>query len=266
MLMQQTRLLTIPLNLGGYSHFVDSIFELAAKRTSSYVCVANVHTCVESYRNKDFSNAVAQADMVTPDGMPLNLALRWLYQLKQERIAGPDLMPVLLRESEKRKLKVFFYGCTQEVLDTIREKCRVDFPQLEIAGMISPPYRALTDEETLSYEQIINDSGANLVLVSLGCPKQERWMASMKGKIDAVMIGVGAAFPMMAGVERRAPRWMQRVCLEWLFRMLCNPRRLFKRYFVTNTYFLYLLLLEKTRLTLFSAPTPPKRSIIEYYL
>ncbi|HAK75711.1 MAG TPA: glycosyltransferase [Runella sp.] len=266
MLLQQIRLLSIPLNLGEYSHFVDSILELAKKRNSSYVCVANVHTCVESYRNPAFAEAIAQADMVTPDGMPLKLGLKWLFNVQQERIAGPDLMPILLKEAEKKKLKVFFYGSTMEVLTKIKERCQREYPQLQIAGMVSPPYRQLSDKEQAKYIDKINQSGSQLVLVALGCPKQERWMASMKGKINAVMVGVGAAFPIMAGVEQRAPRWMQRMSLEWLYRLICNPRRLFRRYFVTNSLFLLLLIREKFRLFNNQEALNIRKTIIEYKL
>lgn len=183
---------------------------------------------------------VNSSSLVTPDGMPLVVAFRVLYNIRQERVAGMNLLPDLLRESEINRIKVFFYGGTQIMLDRTFKHCVHHYSQLDIAGMISPPFRELTSEEEQRYIEEINNSGAGFVFVALGCPKQEKWMASMKGRINACMIGIGGALPVMIGMQKRAPLWMQGIGLEWLFRLIQEPKRLFKRYAVTNSLFLIL--------------------------
>jgi N-acetylglucosaminyldiphosphoundecaprenol N-acetyl-beta-D-mannosaminyltransferase len=175
----------------------------------------------------------------------LVFGLKWLYGIEQDKVSGPDLMPSLLAEAEKQQLRVFFYGATQTVLNQLIEYCQQKYPDLKIAGAISPPFRVLNKAEEIADINAINRSKANLVFVALGCPKQEIWMSRMKGEIQAVMLGVGGAFPMLVGVEKRAPKWMQENGLEWFFRLAQDPKRLFKRYLVTNSWFIYLLMKEK---------------------
>ena len=153
-----------------------------------------------------------------------------------------DFMPAILQKAHDLKASVFLYGSTTEVLKKIEERIRTDFPQAVFAGAISPPFRQLAEAEIQSHISQINGSGAHFVLVALGCPKQEKWMAKNYAAIDAVLLGLGGAFPVVAGVQKRAPVWMQKMALEWLFRLMQEPRRLFKRYLYTNLYFLWLLL------------------------
>ncbi|HZV97349.1 MAG TPA: WecB/TagA/CpsF family glycosyltransferase, partial [Methylophilaceae bacterium] len=157
----------------------------------------------------------------------------------QERINGPDLMWKYCALAEQRRELIFFYGNTQETLDALVKKLKAAFPKLQIAGAYSPPFRTLTPQEDANIVTKINHSGARVVFVSLGCPKQELWMAEHRGRIHAVMIGVGAAFDYHAGTVKRAPLWMQRRGLEWLHRLCSEPRRLWKRYLVTNTLFMW---------------------------
>ncbi|MEA5458973.1 WecB/TagA/CpsF family glycosyltransferase [Arcicella sp. LKC2W] len=243
--MQKHFLISINISKGLYQDFINEILNLSAKRQSSYVCVANVHMCIEAYHNSSFADVVNNADIVTPDGKPLVFGIKWLDGIEQARVAGPDLMPSLLAEAQQKELKVFFYGATPDVLNLLVTFCKQKYPDLSIAGAISPPFRTLTCEEENEHINRINSSEANLVFVALGCPKQEIWMHRMKGKINAVMLGVGGAFPMLVGVEKRAPLWMQKNGLEWFYRLMQDPKRLFKRYFVTNSWFVYLLFKEK---------------------
>lgn len=197
---------------------------------------------IEAHWDPKFAELVNNANLVTPDGMPLVKAMRLLYGVKQERVAGMDLLPELLKEAEKQDLSVFFYGGTKEMLDRTKEYVTTHYPSLEKHQYFSPPFRPLTEEEEQEVMTKINDSGVNLVFVSLGCPKQEKWMASMKGKINACMIGIGGALPVMVGMQKRAPKWMQKLSLEWFYRLIQEPKRLFKRYAITNSLFLWLLL------------------------
>lgn len=240
--MKQNRLFSINVSTGRYQDFLHAVTTMAEERKSDYACVANVHMLVEAYKNASFANTVNNAAIITPDGKPLTWALRLLYGIRQDRVAGMDLLPDLLQAAEEKNLPVFFYGGSEEMLEKTRRFLQGAYPSLQIAGMHSPPFRALTFKEDKAVEERINNSGAKLVFAILGCPKQERWMASMKGRINAFMIGVGGALPVLVGMQRRAPNWMQKGGLEWLYRLGQEPKRLFKRYAVTNSVFMYLFM------------------------
>ncbi len=220
---------------------VDTLLHWAKDRQSRYVCVCNVHVAVTAKQDPEFCRIVNEADLATPDGMPLVWALHRMGFQRQERINGPDLMWRLCGRAAETGLSIFLYGSTAETLERLTDKLKTAFPQLAIAGVHSPPFRLLSEEEDRGITDRINRSGAHIVFVGLGCPKQELWMAAHRGKIQGVMIGVGAAFYYHAGTVRRAPLWMQRSGFEWLFRLLSEPRRLAKRYLVTNSLFLIYL-------------------------
>jgi N-acetylglucosaminyldiphosphoundecaprenol N-acetyl-beta-D-mannosaminyltransferase len=242
--MDRKKIISLLVNTGGYDTFLSNVISLGRDRRSSYVCVANVHMSIEAHDDPEFARIVNDADLVTPDGMPLIFALRLLYGLRQERVAGMDLIEDIIRKAEKENLSIFFYGSEAEVLHKIEKKTERVFPSLKIAGMYSPPFRELTETERQHEINMINESGANIVLVALGCPKQERWMANNRGNIRSVMVGLGAAFLVYAEVRNVAPTWMRKISLEWLYRLGQEPGRLWKRYLYTNTKFIGLLIKE----------------------
>ena len=209
-----------------------------AERESRYVCLCNVHSVVTGSRDAQLREAINRADMACADGMPVAVALRLAGFAGQQRINGPDLMWKYCARSASTGQSIFLYGSTPQTLDKLAARLLASFPTLRIAGMYSPPFRAATEEEDDTEVSMINNSGAHVVFVGLGCPKQELWMAAHRGKINAVMIGVGAAFDYHAGTVKRAPAWMRNVGLEWLHRLLSEPRRLWRRYLVTNSIFL----------------------------
>lgn len=211
----------------------------AANHESRVVCICNAHSVVTARQDKEFAAAVNTADMATPDGAPVAWLMRRLGASGQERINGPDLMLKYCEAAAKRGESIYLYGGAETTLSILRDQLPKRFPGLVIAGSHSPPFRALTEEEDAAIVRDINDSGAGTIWVSLGCPKQEKWMAAHRGRINGVMIGVGAAFDYHAGVISRAPLWMQNNGLEWLHRLASEPRRLWKRYFVTNTLFIW---------------------------
>ena len=238
--MFKLKVITLKINILTLENVLNQILQFAFSLKSSYVCVANVHMSIEAYRDEDFKKLVNNADLVIPDGMPLSRAIKMLYGIKQDRIAGMDLLPRLLIEAEKNDLGVFFYGGTLEMLELTKKYVQVNYPKIVKHYYYNPPFRNLdTDEENIIIN-LINDKKVNLVFVVLGCPKQEKWMAYMKGKINACMIGIGGALPVLVGIQKRAPKWMQQTSLEWFFRFMQEPKRLFKRYLITNSYFIIL--------------------------
>ncbi len=246
-MLPKRRIISIDVTKASYSKIVKAIMDYAVKRESSYVCVANVHMLLETYYSPSFKKIVNSANIITADGMPLAKSFKILYGEQQERVDGMSLLPILLKESINQSTSVFFYGGSQDMLDLTEAYLKTHYPELKIAGLFSPPFRDLTAIENESIAKMITDSGANMVCVVLGCPKQEKWMSEMKGKIPAVMIGLGGALPVLVGLQKRAPEWMQKNSLEWSYRLIQEPKRLFKRYLKTNSHFLYLLTKEKLK-------------------
>lgn len=203
---------------------------------SRYVTICNVHVVVTASRNVAYRKIINGADMATPDGAPVAWMLRRMGWVKQRRITGPDVMWALCERSARENLPVYFYGSTESTLALLEQRLRAAFPDLQVA-MHAPPFRALTVAEDAAVVDKINSSGAGFVFVGLGCPKQEAWMAEHRGRVHGVMIGVGAAFDYHAGTLRRAPLWMQNAGLEWLHRLCSEPRRLWRRYLLTNIFF-----------------------------
>lgn len=240
--MVKENIFTYPISLGSYQRFINEVFSLVKRKSSSYVCFANVHMTIEAFEDGNFNAVLKNADIVAPDGKPLTLFLKQFKKVNQERVCGMDIFPDILREAALRRKSVYFYGTTDEVLEKICARARRELPTLDIRGYYAPPFRTLSSKEKATVVDRINDSKPDLIFVALGCPKQEKWMAEHQGKIRGCMLGVGQAFNVYAGMAKRSPLWMQRSSLEWAFRLYQEPGRLWKRYFYTNTCFLILLL------------------------
>ncbi|MBU6158091.1 MAG: WecB/TagA/CpsF family glycosyltransferase [Bacteroidetes bacterium] len=241
------QLISLNINNLSYQNILNKIIDFSKNRQSSYVCLANVHMTIEAYLDADFASKVNNADVVAADGMALVKSIKFLFGLKHERATGFDLLPDLLKKAASLDLSVFVFGGTVEMLSLTKNHISSQYPGITNHYYYSPPFRSLTNDEEIEIINTINQSGAQLVFVVLGCPKQEKWMAKMKGKINACMIGVGGALPVVIGMQKRAPQWMQEMSLEWLFRLFQEPKRLFRRYFITNSLFICLLLLNFLR-------------------
>ena len=213
------------------------------ENVKTYVCVAPVSTIVDCQRNPAYRRIVNQAGMVTPDGMPVV----WLGKLKGSKVIqrtyGPDLMMALSEWGEGRALRHFFYGGNEEVITLLKNKLHERFPGIKIVGMHLPHQMALGEKEIPEVIAKINEAQPDVIWVGLGSPKQDYWMHQHRQVLQApVMVGVGAAFDFLSGKKAQAPKWMQRSGLEWLFRFCCEPRRLWRRYLIGNSLFIYWLL------------------------
>jgi N-acetylglucosaminyldiphosphoundecaprenol N-acetyl-beta-D-mannosaminyltransferase len=205
-----------------------------------YVCVTDVHCVMESQRDPELRRIYDEAGLVVPDGMPLVWLSRLGGHAEADRVYGPDLLLACCEHSLVRGYRHFFYGGASGVAELLAERLTQRYPGLRVAGTYSPPFRPLTPTEDASIVARINDSGADLVWVGLGAPKQERWMYRHRGTLRApVLLGVGAAFDFHAGLKKQAPRWLQRSGFEWLFRLLTEPRRLWRRYLRNNPAFIW---------------------------
>lgn len=250
--MEKRKVLTSLISTGTFNDFTENIFRLTEEKQSSYVCFANVHMVIEAYKDKSFNKILNEADIATPDGAPLSKVMWLIDKFRQERVCGMDILPVLLKEAADKGKSVYFYGSTDDVLNAMINKINAELPQLKVAGVYSPPFRTLTTAEDQEIIENINQSKADLVFVALGCPKQEKWMAAHKGKVNACMLGVGQAFLVYAGLEKRLPQWARDLSLEWLYRLYLEPNRLWKRYLTSNSQFVYLCLKQKLGLTRFN--------------
>jgi N-acetylglucosaminyldiphosphoundecaprenol N-acetyl-beta-D-mannosaminyltransferase len=217
---------------------LDTLAAWARERQSRYVCVCNAHVVVTASRDDALHNAVNCADLAIADGAPVAWLLRRIGYRDQTRVPGPDLMWALCQRAASVGIPIFLHGSTPRTLELLSRNLLQAFPNLHVAGAWSPPFGDPAQFDTDSDVDRINASSAGFVLVGLGCPKQELWMAAHRGRVQAVMVGVGAAFDFHAGTVKRAPVWMQHAGLEWLHRLWSEPRRLWKRYLVTNTLFI----------------------------
>lgn len=226
-------------------------FWIRHQEMGRYIIVANAHSVMEFRTNPFFKNAVDQADLVIPDGMPLVVVGRWRgFHLKQ-RADGPGLMEEAMRISGEKGWRHFFYGGTPETLKIFLQRLRKQWPKVQVAGSLAPPFRPLTDEEDKNTAEQINNSNTDILWVGLGCPKQEIWISDHHNQLKVpVILGVGQAFDLLAGVKQRAPAWMSNLGFEWLYRLVKEPRRLWKRYLINNPRFIYMVLREEIGLRL----------------
>ena len=208
--------------------------------SGNYMCVSNVHTTIMAYDDPEYMKVQNDGIMAIPDGGPLSSLGRKKGFDNMRRTTGPSYMEEIFKISVKKGYRHFFYGSTEETLKKMRSKLIEEYPGLQIAGLYSPPFRNLTEQEEKEIINMINENAPDFVWVGLGAPKQEKWMNLHKEKVRGFMVGVGAGFDYLAGNISRAPQWMQKLNLEWLYRMLQDPKRLFKRYLYTNIKFIIL--------------------------
>ena len=222
----------------GYDDAVDLIMRWAGDGVARTIGIATVNNVMESYDDLSFREVMNGCDLVTPDGMPLVWGLSLLGVGSATRVCGPELTPLLLARAAELGVPVGFYGGDERTIESLSRVAADGWPSLRVAYAYSPPFRPLTAEEDAAVVAAIRAAGVRVLFVGLGCPKQERWMAEHRDRLPIVSIGVGAAFDFLAGSKRQAPRALQRVGMEWAFRLVSEPRRLGKRYLRQNPRFL----------------------------
>jgi N-acetylglucosaminyldiphosphoundecaprenol N-acetyl-beta-D-mannosaminyltransferase len=238
--LSMTSVIGVEIDETSYEAATCLIQSWAKAGESRAVYATSVHGTMEAHDVPEFRNILNQADLVTPDGMPLVWMLRLKGVTHQQRVYGPSLMLHVLEMAAREKIPVGFYGGASATLEKLILRVKTIYPGILIDYALSPPFRSLTDEEIIQIRKEINSSGVRILFVGLGCPRQERWIDAQRDSILAVMIGIGAAFDFHAGLKPQAPAWIQRMSLEWLFRLLSEPRRLWKRYFYIVPRFIML--------------------------
>lgn len=237
--LQYCTILKTNINVTDMEKTIRYITENLEALKGNYICVSNVHTTVMAYRDEYYRMIQNSGAMALPDGQPLSIVSRARGYRNAGRVPGPDVMPQIFSLSEEKGYTHYFYGSSEHTLARLKEAIGKAYPALRIVGMYSPPFRELTEEEDERIVAQINAAGADFVWVALGAPKQEIWMYQHKDRINSLMLGVGAAFDFLAGTVKRAPMWMQKLCLEWVYRIFQDPKRMIPRYLNTNFSFLY---------------------------
>ncbi|SHK18309.1 WecB/TagA/CpsF family glycosyltransferase [Tepidibacter formicigenes] len=243
--LKTCNILGVNINVTNMKETVEIIKDNLDKIKGDYICVSNVHTTVMSYEDENYKAIQNGGFMALPDGKPLSIISKKRGFKEAERVTGPDLMEEIFKISEENEYRHYFYGSTQETLDTLKRELNKKYPKLNIVGMHSPPFRKLTEEEGKEIVENINKAKPDFIWVGLGAPKQEIWMHEHENKVNGLMIGVGAGFDYHAGNISRAPKWMQNMSLEWLYRLLQDPKRLMSRYINTNLKFIYYIIRRK---------------------
>jgi N-acetylglucosaminyldiphosphoundecaprenol N-acetyl-beta-D-mannosaminyltransferase len=239
--MKRVNICDVPVSSTTIPQACDVIGQWIRERKKTYVCVAPVSTIVDCQSDAEYKKVLDEADMVTPDGMPVVWMAQWMGDRNIARTYGPDLMLALCEKGQSEGYRHYFYGGAESACSLLRNVLQNKFCRMQIAGHYAPPVRnphAVESEEVISQ---INKAAPDILWVGLGSPKQDYWMKEHRARLDVpVMIGVGAAFDFLAGTKKQAPRWMRRAGLEWFFRLCSEPGRLWKRYLVGNTKFIYL--------------------------
>jgi N-acetylglucosaminyldiphosphoundecaprenol N-acetyl-beta-D-mannosaminyltransferase len=242
-------ILDVHVSTVGLAGAVHRIGRWIEENQRQYVCVTGVHGVMESQHDPDLLRIHNDSGLTTPDGMPMVWAGRWAGVRSMQRVYGPDLMLAVCERAAERGWSSYFYGGNEGVAEKLAARLAERFPGLRVVGVESPPFRPLTEREDAEVADRINAAHADIVWVGLSTPKQERWMASHRARLNAkVLIGVGAAFDIHAGELRQAPRWLQRTGLEWLFRMIMEPKRLGPRYLKNNPAFVWAIARRRPRL------------------
>ena len=244
-------LLGVQISLATMTDAIRQVEGLIRRKESDYICVSNVHTVMMGMDDERYKRITNDAAMAFPDGMPLVAAGKLMGHQGIGRVSGPDFMIEFMQDTAHKGYRHYFYGGAEGTPELLSEMLQARFPGLQVCGAYSPPFRPLSMEEDEQVVKMINDANPDIVWVGLGAPKQEIWMSEHKGRVNAILIGVGAAFDFHTGKVARAPKWAQKIGLEWAHRLLSEPKRLWRRYLSTNPRFMMMFALQVLRLKKF---------------
>lgn len=236
--LRRVDVIDIPITATNMNDFLEMLTEHFDEFRGNYICVSNAHTCVMAHDDPAYWTVQASSIASLPDGKPLSVIGRKV-EPTMGRVTGPDLMREVFSISKEMGWKHFFYGNEQKNLDALQAALERDYPGMDIVGIEPSLFRPLSEQEKKELIGRIDDSGADFAWIALGAPRQEIFCYELRGRTNTVMVGVGGAFNVLAGVVPEAPRWMQNLSLEWLYRLIQEPKRLFKRYLVTNSKFIF---------------------------
>ena len=241
----KTNILGISVDVVDYEAAVESIMQAATDRKPHAVTALAVHGLMVGVLDEEHRFRLNSLDLVVADGQPVRWALNWLAKARlKDRVYGPNLTVAVCKRAEQQALSVYFYGSTPDVLAELQEELLKRYPRLKIVGAEPSKFRKISLEEKAQVMDNIRNSGAQIVFVGLGCPRQEVWAYEFRESLGVPILAVGAAFPFLAGRLPQAPRWMQDRGLEWLFRLRTEPLRLWKRYVLLNPLFVILLAMQ----------------------
>ena len=239
--IERIKIIGVDISVVNFESAQKYLFEKFDLARGKYICAANVHTTVTAHEDEKYREVQNSSFMTLPDGKPLSVVGKKRGKSSMGRVTGPDFLEEVLRKTEKTEMKHYFYGTTQKNLDSFISVVKQTYPQLKIAGVEPSVFRPLSEQEEDELLERINKSGADFVWIALGAPRQEIFCNKLSGRSNAVWVAVGGALNVISGVIPRAPQWMQDHGLEWFYRFIKEPKRLFKRYFVTNSKFLWYL-------------------------
>jgi N-acetylglucosaminyldiphosphoundecaprenol N-acetyl-beta-D-mannosaminyltransferase len=239
-MLERSKVINMEVDIINLKKALDNVFLLTKTNQGAYICVSNVHMCIEVLSCNNFQQVVNNANLVIPDGKPLSWAQKALGHTAAEQVRGQDIMNELCASSSNKTLNIGLYGgSSATLLNVVKRKLRASYPDINITYAYSPPFRPLTAAEDANVISEINLSKVDVLFVGIGCPKQECWMAEHKDSINCVMLGVGAAYDFIAGSKKNAPFWVQQIGMEWFFRLCSEPKRLWRRYLTTNPRFIW---------------------------
>lgn len=243
--MERVKIIGVGISVVNIKTAKSYLLDNFEKARGNYICAANVHTTVTAHENSEYKRVQNSSFMTLPDGKPLSIVGKKRGMQTIGRVTGPDFLEDILKETENKNFNHYFYGTTQGNLDSFISLIKKKYPNLNIVGIEPSIFRPLNSKEEDELLERINKAKADFVWIALGAPRQEVFCYKLSKRTRAVWIAVGGAFNVISGVIPRAPQWMQDYSLEWLYRLLKEPKRLFKRYFITNTKFLWYLLNDK---------------------
>ncbi len=239
--------------LSTYDETFHELDKILKEEKPHYITVNNVHTVTEAVLQNDYKEILNNSTLSLPDGKPLSIIGKLKGDKNISRIFGPSFLEYTLQKTNTLNYSHFFFGSDNDTLQLLKNKLATEYPSVNIAGMVSPPFREFTDAEDDEFVRLINESKADIIWIGLGAPKQERWMYRNYSKLNkGTMIGIGAGFKYLSGGTKHAPDWMKNSSLEWLYRLIQEPKRLWRRYFITNSLFIIFVTLELLHLKKFT--------------